>query len=255
MSTPAVPSLLVAKQPAWSRYVFISLAGHVGVVVAALIFSKIFDAPPLDLSQKPIHASLVRLGTPREKDLLPRKEEPPPPPPKAAEAPPAPTPPPPEKTVAVPSLKPAPPVQKTSGAKSGDPDRKKLFSAFNTLSKSAGKDDPEGALDGDRNGDAAKAEGERYYGLLKARVQQYYDLPNTLSDQEKLRLKAAVHIFIGRTGQLLKVKADSSSGNALFDQAVLTATKRASPFPPPPETLQRQLESGGVVLAFTPSGS
>jgi TonB family protein len=144
---------------------------------------------------------------------------------------------------------------KQSGAKAGDEHRKELFNAFKNISKSSSKEAPEGAADGDVNGDSAQQEGERYFGLLKAQVQRYYDLPNTLSDQERLRLKAHVHIFIGRAGQLLKVKAESSSGNGLFDEAVITATKRASPFPPPPDALREKLQTQGVVLAFTPSGS
>lgn len=253
MRQAAVPSLFVAPKLPWRRNIILSILGHALLVGGALMWSKLVESPPLDLGQKPIHASLVRLGKPREKELLPRKEEPPPPPPKAAEAAP-PTPAPPPQAVAVPSLKPAPPVAKASGAKAGDEHRRELFNAFKKISKSNSKDVPEGALDGDRNGDSAKAEGERYFGLLKAQIQRYYDLPNTLSDQERLRLKALVHIFIGHGGQLIKVKAESSSGNGLFDEAVVTATKRASPFPPPPDTLREKLQSDGVVLAFTPSG-
>lgn len=238
------------------RYLVLSGVVHALLIAVALLWSRFFLPPALDLSQKPIHASLIRLGKPREKQLLPEKEEPPPPPPKAVEAAPAPTPAPPKPTVPVPGVKPteAHPV-KVSGAKQGDDHRRDLFNAFNKISKSTSKRELTGALNGDARGDSSVDEGDRYFGLLKAQVQQAYNLPNTLSDDERIRLKALVHIYIGGRGQLLKVKRESSSGNELFDNAVLSAARQAAPYPPPPEPLREKLQNQGVVLAFTPNGS
>ena len=50
------------------------------VVVGRSCSAASTAAPTIDLDQKPIKASLVRLGKQRDEKLLPRKEEPPPPP-------------------------------------------------------------------------------------------------------------------------------------------------------------------------------
>ena len=253
---PAVAqSLLTRRSSRVGGFVVLSIAAHVLVVAAAVVIGMFNRPAPIDLDQKPIKASLVRLGKERDKKLLPRKEEAPPPPKEVkSEAPPAPVQPekPPE---AVPVLdappKPAPAAAKQAGEKNAPP-RKSLFDAFNKVAASAKPEELEGAADGDPYGDSATQEGERYYGALKAAVHRNYDVASTISERERMYLKAVVLIRIGLRGELLDAKISTASGNPLFDSAVLAAAKKASPFGPPPEHLRDQLSGRGILLEFTP---
>lgn len=248
----AAQSLLVRRPSRLGPFLVGSLAAHAGLVVVGLVLGTFFASPPLDLDQKPITATLVRLGKPRDQKLLPRKEELPPPP-KEVSGTTAPAPPPAEKAVPVPMLKPTPATTaKQSGKKEGDLRRKQLFGAFDKFSKAKPDEDPEGAENGSLDGDAAKAEGEQYWGLLTAQVHRNYDVSQTIPEEERIHLRAQVALRIGRRGQVIDVRLAKSSGNALFDHAVLAAVKKASPFSPPPDALRDSLERTGVVLEFVP---
>jgi len=243
------PSLLTGTRLPVGRYLVVSLVGHAAFFAAIGVFSYLHLGARIDLNQQPIKASLVRLGKPRDPKLLPRipdapKEE-------EAKAP-VPEPPKPEepKSVPMPDAKARPP---------GNADRRKqLLSAFNRTSGAGGSrtaktiEELEGQTDGDPNGNSATQEGERYYGQLKAQIQQRYDVSQTIPEQERLHLKAQVLVLIGKTGEVLKARLATSSGNELFDNSVLAAVKKASPFPPPPEHLRDALQRRGIVLEFRP---
>jgi TonB family protein len=51
---------------------------------------------------------------------------------------------------------------------------------------------------------------------------------------------------------VIKVSLARSSGNPLFDNAVMSGVERSSPFPPPPDALRDKLARDGVVFNFTP---
>lgn len=256
---PAVThSLLVTRRSPLSRFLVVSVVGHVAVLLAAVLYARFNSAPPLDLNQKPIKASLVRLGKPRDPKLLPRKEQAQPPP-KQVDAKPVPTPqapqPEPAKVaVPVPGLKPEPASQPTpqKGEKTAEDRRKRLFGAFDKTAKSTEPEELEGAEDGDPDGDSATAEGERYYGLLKSQVRRHYNVADTIPEAERLYLKAQVAVRLGRAGEVLDVSLAKASGNDLFDAAVVAAVRKASPYSPPPEALRDSLQKSGVVLVFSP---
>jgi TonB family protein len=237
MQSTASQSLFFHRRDPFGRFVVISLIGH-GVVLAGFTaFSLFATAPAIDLDPKPIKASLVRLGVKRDDKLLPRKDEVPPPP---AEKPaPAPT----TRQDLMHALDKA----KRTPSESKDDTRKQLFGAFNKMSKTA---QVEGAPDGSPDGDSAVQEGERYWAELRAQVHRYYDVSQTIPESERMHLRAEVAIKIGSSGQLLKVELAKPSGNSLFDQAVVAAVKKASPFAPPPDTLRANLQSSGVALDF-----
>ncbi|MCI0673969.1 MAG: TonB C-terminal domain-containing protein [Myxococcaceae bacterium] len=258
MPTAERYSLLAPRRSPLKRFIGFSVAAHVVVVGVGVLLAAIDRPPRVDLNQKPITASLVRLGKKRDEKLLPRKEELPPPPKevKAPEPPSPEAPPPPPKTVAVPvpDLQPTPPQKSQPGEKTGEDRRKKLFSAFDKLAKKAPSDEePEGAEDGDPMGDAARAEGERYFGMLKAQVQRFYTLSNTIPEDERERLGALVTIRIGRRGELLNVSLTKESDNEQYNSAVMAAVKRAAPFSPPPDHLREQLAASGVSFNFKAS--
>ncbi len=130
--------------------------------------------------------------------------------------------------------------------------KKSLFDAFNKTGRAASQEAPEGDEAGDKDGDSAKQEGERYYGLLSAVVKRNYDVSDTIPEAERRTLKATVMMKLGATGELLDVDLSKPSGNELFDSAVLGAIKKAAPFGPPPEHLRDTLKKNGVALVFSP---
>ncbi|MBI3180864.1 MAG: TonB C-terminal domain-containing protein [Myxococcales bacterium] len=227
------------RQPFWG-FMLGSLVGHGALLAVGLLAAAFWGTRVIDLDQKPIRATLVRKGKPRDSKLLPRKETPPPPPKRAEEVP-----------VPIPGVKPPEKSKSKVGEKSGEERRNKLFGAFDKLSK-AKPEEPEGQEDGDPDGDSSTQEGERYFGLISAQVRRHYDVSSSVPEQERIRLSAQLLILIGRAGELIEVKFARGSGNDLFDNAVLGAVKRASPFPPPPAHLREQLKSDGVILVFRP---
>jgi TonB family protein len=256
MSSAVNHSLLVSQPTRLSRFVVFSVGAHVAVLAAALLYARFTAAPKVVLDQKPINASLVRLGKPRDPKLLPRKEVAQPPP-KEVVAKPTPTPPaeapaPSPAAVAVPGVKPAPSPAPQKGEPTAEDRRKKLFGAFDKSAKPSEPQELEGAEDGDPDGDSAVAEGERYYGLLKSQVRRHYNVADTIPDAERLYLKAQVAMKLGRAGEVLDVSLAKASGNELFDAAVVAAVRKASPFSPPPDALRDALQKNGVVLVFSP---
>lgn len=234
----ASSSLLAAPPKPLAPFLVPSAVAHAVLFALVLGYSALNSPAVIDLNQKPIRATLVRQGTPRDEKLLPRIEEAPPPP---APPPPAPAP------QAVPEpVRPKPPATKPVD------ERQKLLGAFDKVSKSAKRPEAAGAVDGDPSGDSAQAEGERYYGQLSAQVKRFYDVSQTIPDQERIRLVAQVALFIDPSGQLARSRLAKSSGNDLFDSAVLAAVKRAAPFAPPPPHLRSALQRYGIVLQFRP---
>ncbi|MFT3706807.1 MAG: TonB family protein [Archangium sp.] len=235
-------SLLQDRPSPLPMFVGLSVVGHLLAVGVWLLLGWVFAGPRMELDQKPIKASLVRLGKPRDEKLLPRKEdEPPPPPPKVDKVEVA-APKPPDNAVKIP----------TKDAKPEKEQKKSLFDAFNKTGKQAKAEELEGEADGDPNGDAAKQEGEKYYGLLRSVVKRNYDVSNTIDEAERRRLRAEVAFRIGNAGELIDVDVTKPSGNELFDEAVLAAVKKAAPFTPPPEHIRDELKKNGVAIVFTP---
>lgn len=251
MTAPA-QSLLDPRPSPLPLFVGASVLGHVLFVAVWLTIGWVFGGPRVDLEQKPIKASLVRLGKKRDDQLLPRKEEEPPPPAQKVEEVAVAAPKPPDNAVKIPTkdAKPEPSkAEKKDGAKDA---KKSLFDAFNKTGKQGKPQELEGEADGDPNGDSAKQEGERYFGLLNSVVKRNYDVSSTIDEAERRRLRAEVALRIGAGGELIEVTLTRPSGNELFDSAVIAAVKKAAPFSAPPEHLRDSLKKAGVAFVFTP---
>lgn len=221
-----------------------SVGVHALLIGIALWFSH-SGGPRIDLTTKPIQAKLVRLGEKRDDKLLPRMEaNTPPPPPETKKVVPT------TEPVPTPTAQPKPPP--TPAAPQRDV-KKDLFAAFDKT-KPITKAEPQGGSpDGDAEGDSDTAgEGERYYGLISARVRRNYDVSNSIPDSERIRLTATVVLYLDASGKVTKSELSEKSGNDLFDQAVIAAVQKASPFPPPPKALAGPLSSVGVALKFKP---
>jgi colicin import membrane protein len=222
---------------------------------------KASSLPELALDQTPIRARLVRLGEKKPEQLLPQKETPPPPPEPApaAPAPPAAEPPPPQAPPA-PAAPPAPtarptPAQKAPPARPA-PTRSPangagLASALAKVEQQARRErwgDPNGDPEGDSD---EASEGERYAALLTRALKDHYQLPNTIPDAERMRLRAQLTIWIEGDGTIGRWRFDKPSGNPTFD-AALERALRATKAPPPPDEERERYRTKGVAVLFEP---
>ncbi len=257
MGTFADSSLIRRPQPyGWAWVVGLGL--HLLLALAVVIVALWPSSPRIDLSQKPITAKLVRQGKPRDERFLPRKETAPPPPPSAAKPAPVPAPPKPAPAAeakAAPSPAPAP-----AAAPQKPDDRKQklddIMKRFKATAAAGAAEDPVGALDGDPDGDAENAEeGERYLALVKKRIQDRYEVPATISDQERVSLRAVVRIYVQRNGAIARSEIVQPSQNPVFDQALEAAIGKVRTLPPPPEHLAADLSREGIDVVFRASGS
>lgn len=226
----------------------VSLVLHAGLVAVAMIRRP----PPVDLSQQPIVAKLVRLGEKRPEQWMPRKDVP------AAEAAPAsptakpvPAPPAPStRTVPVPAApsKPAPPKPaSTVPGKGSDALSRALEKVKRDKALAPEKwGDPSGVAGGDATGGT---EGDRYLGLVTDALQANYRLPATISDQERMHLRATVVLTIEPDGRVSSVRFERRSGNAAFDAALERAVRDAR-LPPPPAELRQRYRTTGLGVNF-----
>jgi colicin import membrane protein/protein TonB len=209
--------------------------------------------PTLDPGQTPIVAKLVRLGDPRPKELLPRKEAAPPPaaeaPAAPAEAAPAPSP----KAVAIPSEKAAPrppaprPAAKPGPAeRPGKPGGARLASVLSELKQELQAGRPDGSPDGDAS---EAGEGDQYLGLVVHQLRQGYRLPSTISDKERLFLTGTVVLHVEPDGRVSRFELVKRSGNAAFDDALERAV-RETRLPPPPPALRDLYRRTGLEVVF-----
>ncbi len=224
----------------------LSVVAHALIVVWALARRP---PPPIDLAQKPIVAKLVRLGEKRPEEWLPRKDAAPPPP---APAPPAAAP-----VVAAP---PAPPRPATPGpraappkpappAAAGVPGGASLSSILSRVQREV-EETRYGSPDGDPAGDTDSAsEGDRYLALVHGALRSVYVVPATISERERLHLKATVILFLEPNGRVVDFRFESRSGNPAYDAALERAIKAAR-IPPPPAELREQFRRSGFGVNF-----
>ena len=240
-------SPLVPRRDRFWALVGSSAVVHLGLVAAGLLLRP----PPLiDLEQKPIVAKLVRLGEKRPEHLLPRKEEPPP----AAgepEAPPAPAPPGPQAPRA-PAPQPSTPAPKpTTAPTRGKPGA--MASALDRLRREPHRGaSTSGDPSGDPMGDVSEGEaGDKYLALVQRALHDTYRIPSTISEKDRLHLKATVILYLQPDGGISRWSFESRSGSGAFDDALDRAIRQAR-LPPPPAELRERYRSVGLGVRFTP---
>jgi colicin import membrane protein/protein TonB len=231
----------------------LSVAVHASLVIWAIARTP----APLDLDQKPLHARLVRLGEKKPEDFLPRREEPPTPPPAPAEPVPPPPVPPPEVVAAPPAPapvpaatpKPAPAARKAPAAAGKADPSNALASALSRVRKEVAAEKQWGDPEGDASGDSETGEGDRYYALVERALRSSYDVPSTISDKERLYLKATLLLYIEPDGRIARWRFEQHSGNSAFD-AALERTLRATRLPPPPDAERDFYRRTGLHVLF-----
>jgi colicin import membrane protein len=215
-----------------SGAIIVSVVLHVGLV-AAILSTSLYRQPPL-LEQQTIHVKLARIGTPRDKKLLPRRPQDPT---SQAAAP-------------VPVASKVVPVASTHHVKLTDAKSKSPQDRLrNALAKLQQQVDQTGQPDGFENGTDDVTEGDLYWARVVDRVKRFYVVPNTIPESERKKLVADIQITIGPDGTILDIHTQQTSGNAIFDRAIEAAVTRCRALPPPPATLVEQARQG-VVLEF-----
>lgn len=209
------------------------------VHAAILAWGALHRPPPvIDLEQKPIVAKLVRLGETRPEAFLPRKEEAPPPP----TAPPA-------IPVPGPAAKaPSPPVKPGPAPARPDP----LASALNRIRREQALGAPPryGDPTGSPEGEASDVEeGDRYLALATQALKASYRLPSTLSEKDRMLLKATVVLSVEPDGRISGFRFEQRSGNASFDEALERAIRQTR-LPPPPAEMRERYRSVGLGVHF-----
>lgn len=253
--TIPVATALGRRDRTWPA-VLVSAAVHAGLIGWALWVSS---QPEISLAQRPIAAKLVRLGEKRPDSYLPQKpvepaapaaEPAPVPAPPVAAAPPAPAP---QPGPPAPAAKPDPtakPAPRTASTTTGAPGSRAGGSAVGSVLAGARRaQDREREQWGDPNGvpggDAESgAEGDRYLALVRHAIQSRYQLPATLSDQERLHLEAVVVLNIEPDGRISRWRVDQPSGNGVFDSALERTLSEVQRVPPPPPTLRETFRAG-----------
>ncbi len=235
MSTAATFGDLEAPRPqafSTSAAVVVSVLLHAGLV-AAIFSTSLFRRPPL-LEQQTIHVKLARIGTPRDKKLLPRRPQDPT---SQAAAP-------------VPVASKVVPVASTHHVKLTDQKSKSSEDRLrNALAKLQQQVDQTGQPDGFENGTDDVTEGDLYWARVVDRIKRFYVVPNTIPESERKKLVADVQITIGSDGTILEIHTQQTSGNVTFDRAIEAAVKRCRALPAPPAALAQQARQG-VVLEF-----
>ncbi len=215
----------------------VSVALHAAAIAFALFERP--QEPPVDLSQKPIMAKLVRLGPKKPEQYLPRKETQPDP----AAAP---------ETVPVTDAVALPDAAKPAPGAKPNGKRDPLAAVLNRMRREQARGDPGyGDPSGDPQGDSSEAsEGDRYLALVDRALREVYRLPATISEKERLFLKAYVVLYIDADGKVSDFKFEQPrSGNGAFDNALSHAIHQAR-LPPPPPELRARLKTQGLGVNF-----
>ena len=70
-----------------------------------------------------------------------------------------------------------------------------------------------------------------------------YKISDTISTAERIRLSAVLFLRIGKRGQLLEVRLETSSGHDQFDRDIISAARSAR-YPVPPKDIAARLAVG-----------
>jgi colicin import membrane protein/protein TonB len=120
---------------------------------------------------------------------------------------------------------------------------------LNRVKKEVAAEKQWGDPDGDAAGDSDTAEGDRYHALVERALRSSYDVPSTISEQERLYLKATVLLYVEPEGTVTRWRFLERSGNPAFD-AALERTLRATRLPPPPEAQRDFYRRTGLQVTF-----
>ena len=94
---------------------------------------------------------------------------------------------------------------------------------------------------------SGSSEHDSYRAKLESHIKKFWVLPSGYDFQDQ-DIKVEVSVSLNSIGNMNKTQVVKSSGNSVFDDFALTTLENASPFPPPPKSLQGK----NIKLIFTP---
>ncbi|MBI5494994.1 MAG: TonB family protein [Deltaproteobacteria bacterium] len=245
MSHSSVPTSSL-HAPVVSRPFALWLSASVGLHVAVLVGYTLWDAAQvhvIDFPDEPIKAQLVKLGKPRDPKLLPRLQTAPKPAPAKDTAVPVPNLNSKEDKKLDDRMKDA--LQRIQEESERDKQREDALARIADRVGKAQPEEDEGQEDGHVEGTAPTAtQVNAYLGLLASRVKARYQVPSVITPPECARLVAQVMVRMGPDGALLDTRIHKTSGNDLFDSAVISAVKQAAPLPRPPDNMMQMVKTG-----------
>jgi colicin import membrane protein len=83
-----------------------------------------------------------------------------------------------------------------------------------------------------------------YYAQIWSRIKSQWVFPQSISPKENFN--AVVNVTILRNGTITELRFEKRSGNRYFDDSVMRAIRKASPFPPLPSDLGEQSIELGI---------
>lgn len=102
------------------------------------------------------------------------------------------------------------------------------------------------ALTGDNVGNSGDLF-DQYAVLITDIVRANWKLPAYLADKD---LRCTIQLFISKTGQVIRTKKITSSGNEDYDDFALSAIKKVESLPAPDKAILSRVLSGEIALAF-----
>lgn len=203
-----------------------------GLLITAVLHGAIFwtikaahsqPQEPLIMPRDFVQAEMVKLGKPRDKFWLPKIHTPPPPPPPDA-----------IKLSQNPDAKAAP----VEAPKLEDPktpkDVRRALERAAKLGQLAVPDEPdEGEANGSKLGVSNQAVGDQYLAQITGLLHQNYNFPAGMT-REQINNPPVIRFRIGTDGTLSDIKLTKGSGNALVDDACVSAAQLTRKVPAPP---------------------
>lgn len=139
-------------------------------------------------------------------------------------------------------------VLKAAEKRKAEEDKNKEFDRLAALKALKEKRDKTRRIDVEKNEASSKATGstqpgskeftiDPYYGLITEKIQdEWYTYPTFVSEG----LEVEILIRIDSNGKVVP-KIEKSSGNKIFDEAAINTIIKASPLPPPPPLVDREI--------------
>jgi TonB family protein len=88
-----------------------------------------------------------------------------------------------------------------------------------------------------------------YFDQVERRIMAAWELPPNANG-----LKVVIRLRLERSGRVSDVRVEKSSGDTKFDASAVQAVRRASPFPPVPDSAQSSLV-GDLRMVLDPTRS
>ncbi len=219
----------------------------VSVIAHLFLFFTIIFLPgslssKTDSKERVIVTRLVALGVPRSEKIMPRLTG------ETAE---------PRKEIVISTENPEPAEKtvKKEEKKKEDEFSKKLLSSISKVKKMMDAKDnspPAGDPNGSPFGDSTDGQqGDLYLTEIYNRIKSNYVIPDIITDRQRKDLHAIIIIYIDSNGKLLKYEFEKKSGNSHFDNALINAINRSSPFKAPPKERAKIYRTDGIGINFS----